>query len=573
MSVWENPTSADLAWARSERIWLKHDGDRVKKAFCGGYFRTESPLNSEFHRKNQDLYNLLSSEKLILETQGYEVVFLADFNSRITPSSRFDFKNYPHTINNNGRLLMTFAESSNLFCLNPLSWNGVSEEKFTYQRHMGQAGHHASILDLGLASAPAAHWIVNFKVTDNPIYSTDSDHSTLLLSYKSSSRVAETPIKHRNIYKNIKNWNAFKNISEKRSQNKLEWFQSVSTEHQNTFLCELLKAAGRSTLPSVLPNRSCPRKRKVPSKLSTKTKRARQVLRKAINSDQPTSQIEQLELNWRRARSLQHSKESADRFKRKYMVRRLISAKGKSGSKLFWQCINQKSKGSTHIDMLDAGLGPTCEIVAKNEIIVRFFKEKFKTSDVPTPFVDEDLSEEILGVPTTKLSDTESRRIVSRITITELNLALGALNENKAEGPDDITTSMLKNTGTNTRLLILELFNDVLLSGTNPSAWKLGKVILTLKRSPEQDIENYRPITLISCLSKLLTKIIADRISAAVESSGIAGELQNGFRKGRSCSDNIFILNSILELNKSKKKKAYILFVDLQEHAGTIKYL
>jgi len=40
MSVWENPTSADLAWARSERIWLKHDGDRVKKAFCGGYFRT-----------------------------------------------------------------------------------------------------------------------------------------------------------------------------------------------------------------------------------------------------------------------------------------------------------------------------------------------------------------------------------------------------------------------------------------------------------------------------------------------------------------------------------------------------
>ena len=95
---------------------------------------------------------------------------------------------------------------------------------------------------------------------------------------------------------------------------------------------------------------------------------------------------------------------------------------------------------------------------------------------------------------------------MSRIIITELNIALDALNENKTEYPDDITTSMLKNTDTNTRMLILELFNNRLLSGTNPSASKLGKVILTLKRSPEQDIENYRPITLVSCLSELLTK-------------------------------------------------------------------
>ena len=73
---------------------------------------------------------------------------------------------------------------------------------------------------------------------------------------------------------------------------------------------------------------------------------------------------------------------------------------------------------------------------------------------------------------------------------------------------------------------------------------------------------NYRPITLISCVSNLLTKILAKRLSAAVEINDIIGMEQNGFR---SCSDNTFILNSLLELNKSRKFRSYLLFVDLKE--------
>ena len=177
-------------------------------------------------------------------------------------------------------------------------------------------------------------------------------------------------------------------------------------------------------------------------------------------------------------------------------MRWLISAKGKSGLKLFWQCINQKPKGSTHIIHVGCRIRTNVRDCREKWDYCSFLQEKAQDFRC-TSFVDED---------PTKLWDAESRKIVSRIIITELNIALDALNENKAEYPDDITTSMLKNTDTNTRMLILELFNNRLLSGTNPSAWKLGKVILTLKRSPEQDIENYHPITLVSCLSELLTK-------------------------------------------------------------------
>ena len=89
-----------------------------------------------------------------------------------------------------------------------------------------------------------------------------------------------------------------------------------------------------------------------------------------------------------------------------------------------------------------------------------------------------------------------------------------------------------------------------------------------MKKPPRTDIGNYRLINLISCVSKLLTMILAKRVSAPLDKEDFVGEEQNGFRTSRSCGDNIFILNSILEFNKSKKLQSHLLFVDLKEATG-----
>ena len=89
--------------------------------------------------------------------------------------------------------------------------------------------------------------------------------------------------------------------------------------------------------------------------------------------------------------------------------------------------------------------------------------------------------------------------------MNKLSQALDTLNEDKANGMDLITKALLKNSCVEARKLILELFNNVLLGGVNPRDWKLGDIVLILKRPPVTDISNYRPITLISCLSKVLS--------------------------------------------------------------------
>ena len=191
------------------------------------------------------------------------------------------------------------------------------------------------------------------------------------------------------------------------------------------------------------------------------------------------------------------------------------------------------------------------------------FETKFNTSYNPSDVSWIPPNPSVLGVPATVLGDTARSLLMDPISSEELSNAISQLDITKAEGLDNITNSMLKNTGPVGRASLLAVY--VLISGLTPFTWKEGDIALILKKPPQTDVNNYRPITLISCVSKLLTKILAQRLSKAIEIDDIIGPEQNGFRSHRSCSDNTFILNSLLELNKSRKLKSYLLFVDLEE--------
>ena len=100
---------------------------------------------------------------LELELLGYCVVLLGDFNARIAPSPNFDFRSYPHHVNNNGQLLGSYASRHNLFCMNPLPWGSRREELFTYQRDLGMR-FDQSILDYGHATMPTLSLTTSFSV-------------------------------------------------------------------------------------------------------------------------------------------------------------------------------------------------------------------------------------------------------------------------------------------------------------------------------------------------------------------------------------------------------------------------
>ena len=168
-------------------------------------------------------------------------------------------------------------------------------------------------------------------------------------------------------------------------------------------------------------------------------------------------------------------------------------------------------------------------------------------------------------MPEAVLSYLTANDLMKPVTLSKLNRNIDTLDSSKAEGLDGVTNGMLKNTGPVACKLLLEMFNNVMSGSQVPSDWKLGDVVLILKKPLNTNINNYRPITLISCISKLLTRILAKRLSVVIETEDIVGPEQNGFQSSRSCSDNLFILHTALEVNKSRKLLSHLLFVDLKE--------
>lgn len=93
--------------------------------------------------------------------------------------------------------------------------------------------------------------------------------------------------------------------------------------------------------------------------------------------------------------------------------------------------------------------------------------------------------------------------------------------------------------------LYIKLFNFIFETGFIPDTWLEGKIRPIFKNKGDKlNPENYRPITILSCLSKLFTSILNNRLAKFLDMYDTLNENQAGFRRGYSTVDRIFSLNT-----------------------------
>ena len=148
----------------------------------------------------------------------------------------------------------------------------------------------------------------------------------------------------------------------------------------------------------------------------------------------------------------------------------------------------------------------------------------------------------------------------------EIEKALKRLKNNKAAGFDCIINEFLKNSPQTMVHMLTRWFNLVLRSGVIPEEWCIGIIqpIFKKKGSPN-DPDNYRGITLLSCVGKLFTAVINARLNTFLESNSILGMEQAGFRHGFSTIDHIFALHCIAAYYTAKRKRLYVAFLDYKK--------
>ena len=98
------------------------------------------------------------------------------------------------------------------------------------------------------------------------------------------------------------------------------------------------------------------------------------------------------------------------------------------------------------------------------------------------------------------------------IVFNELLNALKSVG-NTAPGNDAITYELLKVLKFETKLELLDIFNQAFRTGYFLDSWKKGIVFPILKpNKPSENVSSYRPITLLPCLGKIFERIIKNRL-------------------------------------------------------------
>lgn len=124
----------------------------------------------------------------------------------------------------------------------------------------------------------------------------------------------------------------------------------------------------------------------------------------------------------------------------------------------------------------------------------------------------------------------------------EVRRATGALNCRSAPGPDGVTNKALRNLSDSAIAALTRFYNKCWEKGDIPGQWKTAKTVLLPKPNKPPGIENLRPISLTSCVGKVLEHVLNDRWQRFLETQGHYSDSMLGFRSHLGTQDALLLL-------------------------------
>ena len=163
-----------------------------------------------------------------------------------------------------------------------------------------------------------------------------------------------------------------------------------------------------------------------------------------------------------------------------------------------------------------------------------------------------------------KLANLNKRQEkLTAFTIKEINYVIKQLHPRKAPGPDNITVQMIRELSTPGLKILLYILNATLRLEYWPTKYKLAKIIMLLKPAkPPTDVASYRPISLLPIISKILEKLILNRLTRF---QNWIPEHQFGFRKEHSTIQQCHRLSDSINRALEEREYCSAVFLDISQ--------
>jgi hypothetical protein len=162
--------------------------------------------------------------------------------------------------------------------------------------------------------------------------------------------------------------------------------------------------------------------------------------------------------------------------------------------------------------------------------------------------------------------ETSENALNIAFSLKELKNVLNQCKKKTSPGADTIHYEMLKELPGECLDVLLTLYNLVYSSGMLPTEWNHAIVlpIRKLEKNPTQP-NSYRPISLTSCVCKIMEKLVTNRLTWFLESNNLLNNAQAGFRRGRSTADQIVKLQDTIHKHNRSRGFTVGVFLDFEK--------
>jgi hypothetical protein len=169
-----------------------------------------------------------------------------------------------------------------------------------------------------------------------------------------------------------------------------------------------------------------------------------------------------------------------------------------------------------------------------------------------------------------KVTDFDNSLLCSPFSENEIKYALFSMERNKAAGPDKIPIEFYQTCWEIVKGDIILLFSDFYEGKVDISRLNYSIITLLPKVSDASKIQQFRPICLLNCLYKLMTKVLTIRLENIADK--LIHSNQTAFMKGRNIMGGVMVLHEILHETKRKKQIGIILKLDFKKTYDKVKW-
>ena len=202
-------------------------------------------------------------------------------------------------------------------------------------------------------------------------------------------------------------------------------------------------------------------------------------------------------------------------------------------------------------------------LFSQNEIlnnIAKYYNNLYSDTNIVE---DDDLDRYLKGTKLCELGEADANICEGILTEKECFKAIMSMPNNKAPGCDGLGVEFYKYFWSDIKELVVESLNNAYTQGELSESQRLGILTLLYKKGDKRKLDNWRPISLLNTDYKIIARVLSYRLQKVLHK--IISCDQTGYIKGRSASDNLRLIQDIMDYCHVFKKKGILIFLDFKK--------